>query len=426
MRASCPAGQDLESDEDSEEDDYQLEVGAAFLLVVEDQAAHYAARDRRPHRAYLTRGDLLRNPRVHTPFQKVLLGEVDRAYIATMGLDVSTFRRILAGGFEDFWNTEPIPRTDTSAWGEPRPQKRSLDAAGGLGLVLYWLNSTMLDKSLSQIFALVPSTITRYRDFALQILLRTLRSIPEGLIAWPEEDDFEALSDLVVARHPLLQGAFGSVDGLNLPTATSSDERWQNAQYNGWLHGHYTSNVLVFSSRGELIHAAINAPGSWHDSRVSSAIYAQLEDKTPEDFYLCADTAFPHNRNSVKTKIKTPVKSGARTTREHLQFLDQLVSFRQSAEWGMRAIQGSFGRLRLPLDANDARARRNLLETVFRLHQIRVRLVGINQLRSVYEPIWTETKEQKQAWGSLKEMFFPDIRKADRVAKFHYIVVEEE
>ncbi|KZT62719.1 hypothetical protein CALCODRAFT_425918 [Calocera cornea HHB12733] len=424
MRATSSAFES--SDDESDDDTFNQQCSAAFLVLVEEQAAHHTSRHRQPHRSYLTRRDLLQNPRMRTPFQQVLIGKVDRAYITTMGLDVTTFQRILRAGFQELWDSEPIPRTDTSASGEPRPTQRSLDAAGGLGLVLYWLNSTMLDKSLAQIFALVPSTITRYRDFGLDLLLRTLKSIPEGQIAWPHEEEFGVLSDLVVARHPLLQGAFGSVDGLNLPTATSSDERWQNAQYNGWLHGHFTSNVLVFSARGDLIHAAINAPGSWHDSRVSSAIYAKLEENTPEDFYLAADTAFPHNRNSIKTKIKTPVKSGTRTTREHLLFLDQLVSFRQSAEWGMRAIQGSFGRLRLPLDANDPAARRTLLETVFRLHQIRVRLVGINQLRNVYEPIWTETSEQKQVWGSLREMFFPDIRKADRVAKFHYIVVDED
>ncbi|KZT55346.1 hypothetical protein CALCODRAFT_437298 [Calocera cornea HHB12733] len=425
MRASSPAPSNTSSNEDSEDDTFELGQGAAFLVLVDHQAAILEAQHRRPHRAYLSRPDLLRNPRLRTPFQSVLTGEVDRAYISTMGLDVRTFRRILDAGFEDLWNSESIPRADVSAWGEPRPSKRSLNAAGGLGLVLYWLNSTMLDKSLAQIFALIPSTITRYRAFGLDILLRTLRGIPEGRITWPQDEDFHELSDLVVARHPLLQGAFGSVDGLNLPTATSSDERWQNAQYNGWLHGHFTSNVLAFSARGELIHAAINAPGSWHDAKVSSGIYTQLEERTPDDFYLAADTAFPHNRGSLKSKIRTPVKSGSRTTREHLRFLDQLVSFRQSAEWGMRAIQGSFGRLRLPLDANDAHARHSLLETVFRLHQIRVRLVGINQLRNVYEPIWTETKEQKQVWGSLRDMFFPDIRKADRVAKFHYIAVEE-
>ncbi|KZT56611.1 hypothetical protein CALCODRAFT_435526 [Calocera cornea HHB12733] len=413
-------------DDESEDDDFDSWRFAAFLTLVEEQAAQARASERRERRAYLTRPDLLRNPRVRTPFQTVLTGQVDRAYISTMGLDVKTFRRILEGGFEQLWNSEAIPRPDVSSWGEPRPEKRSLNAAGGLGLVLYWLNSTMMDKSLAQIFALIPSTITRYRAFGLDLLLRTLRAMGEARITWPKGDQFKELSDLVVARHPLLQGAFGSVDGLNLPTATSSDERWQNAQYNGWLHGHFTSNVLVFSTRGELIHAAINAPGSWHDSKVSSGIYAQLEEYTPDDFFLAADTAFPHNRNSIKTKIRTPVKSGSRTTRDQLQFLDQLVSFRQSAEWGMRAIQGSFGRLRLPLDANDAPTRRTLLETVFRLHQIRVRLVGINQLRNVYEPIWTETTEQKQVWGSLREMFFPDILKADRVAKFHYVVVEED
>ncbi|KZT60965.1 hypothetical protein CALCODRAFT_428579 [Calocera cornea HHB12733] len=415
----------LPSDTESDDSSDEHERTAAFLLLVLQQAALHQAQDRAAHRAYLTRHDLLPHPRRQTPFQQVLTGEVDRAYIATMGLDVKTFKRLLSAGFEVAWNTTPIPRSEVAPSSEPRPHQRSLDAAGGLGLLLYWLNSTMIDKTLSQLFALVPSTITRYREFALHLLLRTLQHIPEGRILWPKDDEFAQLRDLVVARHPLLNGAFGSVDGLNLPTATSSDERWQNAQYNGWLHGHFTSNVLVFSASGELIHAAINAPGSWHDARVASKVYEQLEIKTPEGFYLAADTAFPHNRRTLKSKIRTPLKSGARATQQELQFTDQLVSYRQSAEWGMRAIQGSFGRLRLPLDANDASARHLLLETIFRLHQIRVRLVGINQLKNVYEPIWTETKELKHVWRNLQTMLFPEIRRADRVAQFHYVVVDE-
>ncbi|EJU04494.1 hypothetical protein DACRYDRAFT_87671 [Dacryopinax primogenitus] len=195
----------------------------------------------------------------------------------------------------------------------------------------------MSDKLLAQIFALVPSCITQYQEFALGMMLCILCTIPEGQIAWPKGEEFEKLSDLVTARHPLLKGAFGSMDGLNLPTATSR----------------------------ELIHAVINAPGSWHDARVSSAIYEQLKTNTPEGFFLAADTAFPHNRSSLRTKIMTPLKSGSCTTMANLKFIEQLVSYCQSAEWGMHSIQGSF-------ESNNAQAWHSLLETIFCLHQIRV------------------------------------------------------
>ena len=78
-----------------------------------------------------------------------------------MGVDTSTFHAILAAGFGHLWYTLPILRFDTCSTGHPHAG-RSLDAEGRLGLVLYWLSSTMRQLSLQQIFALVPSTVSRY------------------------------------------------------------------------------------------------------------------------------------------------------------------------------------------------------------------------------------------------------------------------
>ena len=69
-------------------------------------------------------------------------------------------------------------------------------------------------------------------------------------ICWPQGDEFHDLSQLVSDRHPLLSGVFGSIDGLNLPCQVSADVEIENATYNGWLHGHYISSVIAFSSRG--------------------------------------------------------------------------------------------------------------------------------------------------------------------------------
>ena len=37
---------------------------------------------------------------------------------------------------------------------------------------------------------------------------------------------------------------------LNLPCQVSSDVEMENATYNGWLHSHFISSVIVFSSKG--------------------------------------------------------------------------------------------------------------------------------------------------------------------------------
>ncbi|KAE9395858.1 hypothetical protein BT96DRAFT_958416 [Gymnopus androsaceus JB14] len=218
-------------------------------------------------RLYLTRSDLLPNPRIETPWQVLLAGE------------------------------------------PPRVHRRSLDAAGALGLILHYLNSTMLDVSLEQIFALIPTT-------------------------------FVENEALILAWHPLLEGAFGSVDGLNLPVQVSHDDETENSTYNGWLHEHFCSR-------------------SWHDSRVAQPIYEKLHTRTPDGYYLVADTAFPRGTDHIQGRIRAPVKDGTRlpqNEREQNQLMafdSQLLSYHQTAD---------FGRLRVPLPITYHEWRGDLLE----------------------------------------------------------------
>ena len=222
----------------------------AILIVGSNEDHAWSVRNRYPRRQYLGQMNLLPNPRVGTPWTHLYQNREDRAFITTMGVDVSTFNAILKAGFERLWNAHPIPRPDKPLPSHPRAERRSLDSAGALGLVLHWLPSTMRYVNLQQIFALVPSTVTRYLRFALSNLLQVLRQMPQAAIAWPRGDEFLELSGYVSVRHALLQGVFGSIDGLNLPCQVSSDVEMENATYNGWLHSHFISSVIVFSSKG--------------------------------------------------------------------------------------------------------------------------------------------------------------------------------
>lgn len=247
--------QQQENEEEIAEDEYTATllgvVAAACVVIGSSQARALRAERRRAHRAYLCRPELLPNPREGTSWQILQNSRVDPAYIVTMGFDVYAFEHILASGFEAKWNTIPISRNDVSSHGNPRLGGRSLDASGALGLILHYLNSTASEISLQLIFALTPSTTSRYIDFALRILLDTLRTMPECVIAWPQGTQFEEYAALVQARHRLLFGAFGTIDGLNLPCQTAyNDVDVENATYNGWLHEHFISSVLVFAPDG--------------------------------------------------------------------------------------------------------------------------------------------------------------------------------
>ena len=77
-------------------------------------------------------------------------------------------------------------------------------------------------------------------------------------------------------------------------------------------------------------------------------VYARLRRDTPDGSYLVANTAFPRG-SRLSGKIMAPLKQGDRLPSnplrrmERLAFDRQLLSYRQTAEWGMRALQGAFG-----------------------------------------------------------------------------------
>ncbi|CDO68934.1 hypothetical protein BN946_scf185000.g77 [Trametes cinnabarina] len=280
-------------EEDLEEEEEEDALLAGFVLGGTEES--HRARNEARRRRYLTRRELLPNPRKDTPWQQLYASCNDRAFITTMGIDVSTFHFILEHGFQRSWQMHPIERVDVDpSTAQPCPPRRSLDAAGALGLVFHWLTSSMRETSLQQIFALTPATTNRYLQTGIETLHNVLLTIPDALISWPTHmSEFQEYSDLITALYPLLVGAFGTVDGLNLPVQVSADQEIENATYNGWLHDHFVSNILTFCPKGTLLHAVLNAPGSWHDSHVARDLYDLLLTKTPPGYYLVADTACP-------------------------------------------------------------------------------------------------------------------------------------
>ncbi|KAJ7461179.1 hypothetical protein FB451DRAFT_1181518 [Mycena latifolia] len=218
------AQQDKDMEEEEAEADWELAGAAsALILIGAEEARRLRAERRKPSRLYLCRPQLLRNPRFGTPWQ---------------------------AGFGTSWYSTPIPREDVRTTGNPRPGACSLDAPGALGLVLHYLNSTMREISLQQIFALIPTTVSHYIHFGLKLLLAVLRKLPDAAIQWPRSpEEFQAYNDLIIERPPRLTGAFASIDGVNLPVQTAEDEEMENATYNGWLCEHFISSVLVLISR---------------------------------------------------------------------------------------------------------------------------------------------------------------------------------
>ncbi|OSC99795.1 hypothetical protein PYCCODRAFT_1372427 [Trametes coccinea BRFM310] len=109
----------------------------------------------------------------------------------------------------------------------------------------------MSDTALQQISILVPATVAHYHISGLHILRDTLRQLPEAQVLWwSSARQCEEDAKLIKVWHPMILGAIGGIDRINLLTAAADDPGLENAMYNGWLHGHYISYMLLFSLKG--------------------------------------------------------------------------------------------------------------------------------------------------------------------------------
>ena len=185
---------------------------------------------------------------------------------------------------------------------------------------------------------------------------------------------------------------------------------------------HYCSNILNFAPNGNILHAILNAPGSWHDSNIAERLYRKLIHNTPPGFCIVSDTAFPRCTNRLDYRIVAPMKRGdcvPDNPRDYAClkiFNEQLVSARQAAEWGMRLIQGSFSRLKLPLPAMNHEFRGQVLELAVRLHQVRCRSVRINQTQTVYQAVESEFDILGRSFHSL---LFPEIKRSCQISQYY-------
>ena len=83
----------------------------------------------------------------------------------------------------------------------------------------------------------------------------------------------------------------------------------------------------------------------------------------------------------------------------------------------MRSLQGSFARLRIPMEIQGDGARSDILEICVRLHNIRSRLVGISQIRNVYEPLWRSGDDE--LYFDFEDILYGDMRRRDRLSRFY-------
>ena len=269
-----------------------------------------------------------------------------------------------------------------------RPSKLNFRAQ--LGLFLMWNCSRMRIKDLCLIFGCVPTSAHRYLKKLLSRAAPILRKHADSRIQFPDLPELARLAALVQLREPSVRNISGFVDGCSIKIACTSDPIIQNAYYDGFTCDTCVNNVFLFSPEGKIIHAAFNFPGSWHDSAVSYDLIDRFLALEENDFAFCVDQGFPR-KGRMEDKFVGPYskkflkKMNAEIRQLLLQRVHRYISLRQAAEWGMRALQGTFTRLKSRLTSNNL-MRALIIETILLLSNFRTTHVGLNQIATVFNP----------------------------------------
>jgi hypothetical protein len=127
--------------------------------------------------------------------------------------------------------------------GRPR---RLLHKSQALGCILVFYSDKMGYKTLCQMFGIPMASLSRVIKQAEDALLLALKSEPDAQIRWPSLDQQVSWAQRVQAKHPLVTGRWGFIDGKNLRVQKPSDAELQNAMYNGWLHSTLVTGTICF------------------------------------------------------------------------------------------------------------------------------------------------------------------------------------
>eukprot|EP00804_Cyclotella_cryptica_P010121 CCRYP_018494-RA/>CCRYP_018494-RA protein AED:0.03 eAED:0.03 QI:578/1/1/1/0/0/2/26/188 len=180
------------------------------------------------------------------------------------------------------------------------------------------------------------------------------------------------------------------MDGIKLMVECAAEDDVQNRFYNGWTCDHYIGAVLVFCPDGTIPICCYNVPGTVHDSNIAlmGNIYSKLETVYNETGAKCTvDSAFA--RNNYPFLIKS-CKPSLDMTIDEMEIAKDATSMRQSAEWGMRAFQASFPRIKDRITMEERGQRKLMMKLMILLYNLRTRRVGINQILNVYMPSLNE------------------------------------
>jgi len=318
----------------------------------------------------------------------------DQSLITTTGYDHSAFRDLLVLFEPWFDNCTPwTGNQDGTMFKKLRKKcgaRRIVDTRTCLGLMLTWFRFRGQECILQGWFGFTGTHLNVWLKFGHRGLTLVLWNNNLARVTMPNDEQIAAHKEVVAAKCPALHDVHCFADGLKLAFENCDDLDEQSMFCNGWKAGHFITNLFVFAVDGRIINCVVNAPGSVHDSTLAKwgDVHDDLEEACNRTRGKCVvDSAFASADNPFL--IKLAQNCNQCSTPLDIVKCDQATSLRQAAEWGMRAIQSAFPRLKETIPFEESGERRVCLSLVPLLYNFRLESVGLNQIRNTFCVAWS-------------------------------------
>lgn len=333
------------------------------------------------------------------PWMQLWRSQSLAGFVTVTGMDPQCFKLLLDKFAPIFWSHSPYSRAidqgkirsiDPSKNKGGRPRMMSCHAC--LGMVLFWTRTTCCYWTIAQYFGMTASPCDLWLRFGKRVLLHILSKREDAQICMPSAEKANQYKQAISAKYPSLKNVGLVGDGVKILIQKSGNNKKQNSYYNGWKSDHYVTNLFVFGPDGLIVACMLNCPGAMHDSELAAlgnpSIYDKIDRAYEEHSIQCVmDSAFAsRSRDSIIKSIPREACYIACETAQEAFMLEDALSVRQSAEWGMRALQAAMPRLkaRWPYEERDERLIG--LTLIALLYNFRCNNMGMNQIRNVF---WT-------------------------------------
>ena len=182
------------------------------------------------------------------------------------------------------------------AKGPPKPchlHRRVARPQDIIAMTIRYLLSTAEYKDLHVQFSLVLTTYVDCVQLGIGSLIKALIKNEKSRIFWDRTAEKLQLSAAKTASFLDIPGVVAMVDGTKVETKAPGEYLEQNRDYNGWTKDVNRNMVLVWDPFGKIVDAAINLPGSFHDSKSAwwCHLYQHFE-ALPAPYKCVCDDAF--------------------------------------------------------------------------------------------------------------------------------------